>query len=359
MSDMTPEQINAALQAGIITETQARTMRAKAGKSSTSKSTADSNQAVIGNEDDMRFLRSFSDVFISIGLGLLVLGISALAMLMGGGQVFLAAAALVYVMAEYFGRRKRQHLPTLVMALAFLWFIQLGLTGLVFKQGLGGDLTVAFVTCLAMLAFYIRIRLPFCVALIGISLLYLFYAILARIAPDVMASNIGWLLFFGGAVTLSVAMLYDMNDQHRTTRFADNAFWLHLLAAPLIIHGLAVEFVSAKTERIMDMVSVPTLDKGDATIVMIMVIVLAIFGLAINRRALLVSSLGYAGIAIGFLMKDSGMSMTYVVTLTLIILGATVTFLGVGWHQGRDLLLRILPNWKIFPPAFDPDFGKG
>jgi len=359
MTDMTPDQIKAALEAGIIDEAQAEAMRVKSKTSSTATILADdADAAVIGNEDDMRFLRSFSDVFVSIGLGLLVLGIAALALLMGGGQAFLAAAAVVFFMAEYFGRRKRQHLPTLVMALSFLWFIQLGLTGVIIKQGWGGDLTVAFVTFLAMLAFYFRIRLPFCMALIAISLLYLFYAILARIAPDLMKANFGWTLFFGGVVTLIAALIYDINDEHRTTRFADNAFWLHLLAAPLIIHGLAVEFVSANSERVMNLVSVPTLDTGDATIVMIMVAVLAVFGLAINRRALLVSSLGYAGVAIGFLMKDTGLSMTYVVTLTLIVLGAAITFLGVGWHAARNALIKALPNWKIFPPPYVENFKK-
>ena len=33
-------------------------------------------------------------------------------------------------------------------------------------------------------------------------------------------------------------MYYDLSDRTRTTRLADCAFWLHLLAAPLIVHSL-------------------------------------------------------------------------------------------------------------------------
>ena len=68
MTDMTPDQISKALEAGIISDSQAKTMRAKLG-------VADANLAQIGNEDEMRFLRSFSDVFISIGVGIFALSL--------------------------------------------------------------------------------------------------------------------------------------------------------------------------------------------------------------------------------------------------------------------------------------------
>jgi hypothetical protein len=61
---MTPEQIRKALKADIITQEQADVMLA--GKAA-SEAPADS-AAVIGQEDNMRFLRSFSDVFIGLGL---------------------------------------------------------------------------------------------------------------------------------------------------------------------------------------------------------------------------------------------------------------------------------------------------
>ena len=360
---MTPDQIKAALEAGILTQDQAKAMMQKAVKrpgSIQGVSGQDSlNQSVIGNEDDMRFLRSFSDLFIAIGLGLLSMGLFASTMFLGGGGTsFLIPAGIMLVLAEFFGRRRRQHLPTLITALFFLWFTQMGVSGLVKNLDWGGDITIAFVTFLAMLGFYWRIRLPFCMALMAISLLYLFFAVLARIAPDLLASNIGWAILLAGLATLAVAINYDIRDQHRTTRFADNAFWLHLTAAPLIIHGLAIEFVSLKSETLFNFLPAVSLDRGDAAIIMMIVGVLAVFGLAINRRALLVSSLGYAGFALGFLMKDTGLDIGSVVALTFVVLGAAVVFLGVGWHQARNALIKILPKWRIFPPPFDENFGK-
>jgi len=295
-------------------------------------------------------------VFIAIGVGLFAFGLAALAVLFGGGIAFIGAAIIMALMAEYFGKRKRQHLPTLITALAFLIFTQRGVGVVLSDMGLGGSVTVALVTCVAMLAFYLRVRLPFCMALIAISLLYVFFAVATKISPEMMRSHTGWLLLLGGLVTLAVAMMYDMRDKHRTTRFADNAFWLHFTAAPLIIHGLVLEMVRVNTETLFNLIPVPTLDKMDAGLLMLMVFIVTIFGLAINRRALVVSSLGYAGFALGFLMADTGLGFGKVVAMTFLLLGAAIIFLGAGWHRARNALIKVLPNWSIFPEPFDEHF---
>jgi len=89
---------------------------------------------------------------------------------------------------------------------------------------------------------------------------------------------------------------------------------------------------------------------------LVVVIILGIVGLALNRRALLVSSLGYAGFAIMFLFKGSGVGFGTSVTLAFLLLGAAVIFLGAGWHGARNQLIKVLPSWPIFPPAYDVNF---
>jgi len=349
MTDMTPKQITEALEAGIISEAQAKTMRAKAGIS-------DTNLAQIGNEDEMRFLRSFSDVFISIGVGIFAFGLSVFAGLMGGGTSFLLAAAAMWLMAEYFGRKKRAHLPTLITALAFLIFTQRGVHVVLGDMGLGGDIVTALITLGAMLLFYWRIRLPFCIALIALAGLYLAAALVNKVATEFLTAQFGLGLFLSGCVIFAVALAYDMRDKHRTTRFADNAFWLHFLAAPLIIHGLALQTVSLKKDVLFGFVPMVSLGRGDAAIVMVIVAVITLIGLAINRRALIVSSLGYAAFAMGYLFDGTGMGFGTIVAVTFLLLGAAIIFLGAGWHTARNGLLKILPNLPIFPPPFDPDY---
>lgn len=358
---MTPDQIKAALKAGIITQSQADDMLGKAGNASSQAARPiedEGNIAVIGNEENLRFIRGFSDVFIAIGVVLLAIGLSALSALMGGGLVYIGSALVMALMADYFGRKKRAHLPTLITALAFLLFTQKGVGGFLADTGMDSAITTSLITLGAMLLFYWRVRLPFCVALIALSVLSLFYTLLFRLAPDLTNGNVGWFLALGGLATFAVALYYDSKDLHRTTRFSDNAFWLHLAAAPLLIHGLATEAVTMKANMAFGLIPMVDFKESDAAIILIIIGFVTFVGLAINRRALIVSSLGYAAFAIGYLIKNTGLGFGTVITITLLVLGAAIVFLGAGWHHARGALLKILPKWRVFPPPYDPQYQK-
>jgi len=346
-ANMTEPQIQAALDAGIISENQAQLMR-----DNLLSATPSDTLATIGDEDNMRFLRSFSDVFIAIGLILFAFGTAGMASLMGGGVFFIGTAILMGLAAEFFGRRMRAHLPTLILALAFLVFTQRGLNH--FFDG-SSSLT-ALITLIAMTLFYWRIRLPFCMALIASSVLFLLFALLGEFAPALIKNYFGPILALSGVTIFGAALAYDVNDQHRTTRFADNAFWLHFLAAPLIIHGIAIIGVSLKNNTLFGFIPVLSLSTADAIFVLLVVITLTLIGLAINRRALIVSALGYTGFAITSLFVDSGIAIATSLLLALLALGGTIVFLGVGWHGARKHLLKFLPKWRVFPPPFDPNF---
>lgn len=356
-TQMSREQIDAAEAAGILSPKQAKAMRGEVAardpdgtvkRSKTPRAAIDS--PAIGDEDNLRFLRSFGDVFIGVGLVLLALGISAVVAIFGGGPIFLIAAAGAYGLAEYFGRVRRAHFPTLITALAFLVFIQTGLSGLASLNGI----LAALITVAAMAIFYARIRLPFCIALIAIALLYLLFALLGQIAPDLLRHQFGWVLVLSGLVIFATALLYDTQDSHRRTRFADNAFWLHLLAAPLIIHGLVGYAVMEKAELLFDVIPVLSFTQADATIILGATGVITVIGLAINRRALIVSSLGYAGLAIAFLVQQTETNLSSTLAITLVVLGAAIVLLGVAWHPVRNQLIRVLPKWRVFPPPYVP-----
>jgi hypothetical protein len=354
MSQMNEDQIKAALEADIITEKQAEAMRSLRRSAAANKGAANNEGAVIGNEDDMRFVRSFSDVFIAIGIGLFALGLGGVAGLLGGGTSYILAAGVTALMAAYFGKKKRQHLPTLITALAFLLFMHKGLGGLIGADGSG--IMAAVLTLGAMLAYYVFIRLPFCIALIAISLIFLFFALAEQFTPGLLAGNRSWFFVIAGFATLAAAIGYDMRDLHRTTRFADNAFWLHFTAAPLIVHGLAFNAAAAKTELKFGLLPLPDVGSGDMVFLLGVVCALGVLALALNRRALLVSSLGYAGFAIIFLFSSSGVGFGTSIIFALLILGAAVMFLGTGWHAARNQLIKILPKWKIFPPPYIENF---
>ncbi len=340
-TQMTPEQVRKALEAGIITPDQAKSMGVELP--------AGDDTSTIGQEDNMRFLRSFSDVFIGLGLIILMLGLSGLIAMSGGGVLFLAAAAVSAILADYFGRKKRAHFPTLILALAFLIFVQRGLTALIG----GGDILVAFITAAAMGLFYWRIRLPFCIALIALALLYLLFAVLGQIAPGLTKSNLGVVLLLAGLAVFGAALAYDVRDTHRRTRFADNAFWLHFIAAPMIIHGLAVMSVSMKSDVLFGFVPMVSINRADAAVILVIIAFISFVGLAINRRALIVSSLGYGIFALAYLFDGAGMKFGMSVTMAFVALGAAVVFLGAGWHAARNQIIKVLPKWKVFPPPYE------
>src|SRR5690606_17661163 len=119
----------------------------------------------------------------------------------------------------------------------------------------------------------------------------------------------------------ALAMRFDLSDPQRQTRRTDIAFWLHMLAAPLIVHPLVKGFIA---------------NPGGADAALGFVAIL------VDRRAILVSGLSYAGIAFGTLVSGSGF-VDSVVPLTMLVLGALVLLLSAGWRALRGFLLGLMP----------------
>jgi hypothetical protein len=92
---------------------------------------------------------------------------------------------------------------------------------------------------------------------------------------------------------------------------------------------------------------------GSAIGVLVIFAVLGLVAIVIDRRALLVSGLTYAGVAIGYLLSQSveeGMGLS----LTLLLLAALVLGLSAGWRSIRRAILPLLPLGSLqrsIPPA--------
>ena len=148
------------------------------------------------------------------------------------------------------------------------------------------------------------------------------------------AKNIilGFVLLLGIGVFL-FAMWWDGSDRARLTRRADVAFWLHLLAAPMIVHpvftllGLTGGHASI----------------GEGLAVVVLYIVLGITALAIDRRALLVSALAYVLYALQALFREFG-AVELNIALTALLIGSALLLLSAYWHQARAAIVRPLPG---------------
>ena len=136
----------------------------------------------------------------------------------------------------------------------------------------------------------------------------------------------------GGAVFI-FAMGWDISDTRRVTRRSDVAFWLHLLAAPLLMHPLF------KIIGVMD----GDVSTSVAGVILGVFVGITLISLLIDRRALMVSSLAYVLYAMNALFDSFG-TLGQQLGLTGLIVGCSMVLLTAYWDRARTSLLKPLPD---------------
>jgi hypothetical protein len=357
------EDLDAAVTAGILPEAQADALRSFVAL-------RHRTPVRFGMEDErFRFMRGFNDFFFAIGIVLLG---AALVFFTGFDPVYcLAAAVFIWALSELLVRRMRLVLPGILLSVLFVFFTYQAIPANQLIYGsqppylkgldlwpvlLGMNATALSVTIKALIAaaiaglYYWRFRLPFTILLIAASLVLAVLAAslyLMNVRSDAVESAV----FLGcGLSVFAAAMAFDVSDRERVTRRADCAFWLHLLAAPLIVHSL-VSFVAP---------NITVLTDRTAWVLALIILGIALIAILIDRRALLVAALIYAGSLIFYAMTGTNVgqmrndpAQSVMFFTTLFILGASVIVLGIGWHRLRRLLLGHIftPFARFLPPA--------
>jgi hypothetical protein len=351
---MTPEDLRAAVAAGIVSEAQAASLAALANQRA-------GKRAALPQEDEpFEFFRGFSEIFIAIGLVILLSGVTALLAAFGGFALMtlvpLASAGIAWWWAGYFTLKRRMTLPSMVLATAF----GVGITIFVFavlKQGGMDERMMAIVgfsaAAAAMVLWYRRFRLPFSAFLVGLFALGAIYAVTAsasNIATGLAGSGGLQALFdlsespafatatlvFGSFAFLA-GMWFDTRDPHRLGRHSATAFWCHLLAAPALVNTVAVTLLNG----------------GGTGLLAIALILITLLALVIDRRSFLTAAIAYIAIVIGWLMGEGGGTSWVFV---LLVLGAFITAIGTWWVQLRGWVMQKLPD---FPgKASLPPYGS-
>jgi len=139
------------------------------------------------------------------------------------------------------------------------------------------------------------------------------------------------MLLVAGVAMFFFAMRWDMSDLERRTRRSDVAFWLHLAAAPLIAHPVFHMLGVFDGE-----VTGPT-----AAIVIALYLVFAFVALAVDRRALLVSSLIYVLWAMYALFQATG-AVELAAALTALVIGSALLLLSAFWQPVRRRVVGLL-----------------
>lgn len=339
---MTPEDLRAAVAAGILTEAQAASLSALANARSGKRG------AMPAEDEPFEFFRGFSEIFISIGLVILLSGVTALLAWFGGFGLLVAVplitAAIAWWWAGYFTLKRRMTLPSMVLATAFgcglviFAFTILNQGGL--DQRMVGILGFAL-AALGMVLWYRRFHLPFSAFLAGGFVLAAIYALTAS-ASNVagLVSATGYQSLFDlnespafatatlifGIGAFIVGMWFDIRDPHRLGRHSATAFWCHLLAAPALVNTVAVTLLNGS-------------GLGLLAIALLLITVLA---LVIDRRSFLTAAIAYIALVIGWVMGGGdGTQWIFI----LIVLGALITAIGTWWVQLRAWVMRILPDF--------------
>jgi len=278
------------------------------------------------DEEHFRLVTGFNDIFVVIACVLLLLALKWIGEEAAPWLGTLALAGAAWLLAEFFTRKRRMALPSIVLLLAFV--------GGIFKTGVSAFDSLLIASAVAAAAarlHWLRFRVPITVAAGAAAVVACAYALLLKAIPAAIDWTAGILLVSGVAV-FAVAMRWDLSDTQRQTRRSDVAFWLHLLAAPLLVHPVFTTLGVFNAE----------VGLAKALVVVALYIGLALVSLAIDRRALMVSALVYVLYAFTALLKQYGVVSLGFATTALAI-GAALLLLSAFWHPSRSFVLRRLP----------------
>lgn len=325
--------IDGAVAAGAITPDAARGLR---------DHVAAGRQAPAVDEEQFRLLTGFNDIFVSIACALLLAALAGI----GGSIAYVLAPALVaaaaWGLAEYFTRQRRMALPSIVLLLAFVggvagtlgtmianetvadWIkaaspvenVQLAVTG-------GIAAAIGAITAAAAWLHWRRFAVPITVAAGAVAVVAVAVSLILGLIPAARQAIIP-LVLVAGLAMFAFAMRWDMSDRERRTRRSDVAFWLHLAAAPMIAHALFHLLGVFGGE----------MDIGRAVAVLALYVAFALVALAVDRRALLVSSLVYVLYALYTLFVQAG-AVELSAAFTGLVIGSALLLLSAFWRPVR------------------------
>lgn len=352
--------LRSAVEAGAISDEAAHALRVHV---------ASQKDQMPADAEHFRLITGFNDIFVSIGVVIMLLAAVGIGQAIGGaydesyvvrdGLQFMfggaLAAATAWGLAEFFTRKRRMALPSIILLLAFV----LGVAGTTLGAAIAaigpGDGTpdwvggiigagVGIVTAGAAWLHWKRFMVPITIAaLVAAIALTVISLILAAVQPSNGETFVLSLVFVAGLSIFAFAMRWDMSDPSRETRRADVAFWLHLLAAPMLAHPLF---------SLMGVVDGTSSNAAlTAAGVLAIYVLFGIVALAVDRRALLVSALAYVLFALTFLFREFGfVELNF--ALTALIIGSALLSLSAFWSPIRKAVVEKLPgDWRTKLPA--------
>lgn len=338
--------LRAAVSAGILTEAQASQL-----KTLSHSRHLDGSDLAIGDEP-FELFRGFNEIFIIVGLVVLTTG-----WVSGIAAVFvdrianientfvlasLFAAPVIWLLSEYFIRRRRMVGPAIALSLMWTGNALFGfLAGLsqYFMVGQGNFDSVPLPMSLAILAtvvFWLRFKVPFSMAMIAVGafMLAILLAAVQNGTPEEIedlfllssAGPFAWITLIVGLVTFGCAMYFDMSDPHRVTRRSSQGFWLHVVAAPALTNTIALTLFDTGTTAAY-------------LVLALFLTFLACVAIVIDRRSFLITTIGYIMALATAVFETGG------IAFFIVLLGLALLLLGAFWDRIRARLVAAMPTF--------------
>jgi len=312
------EDIASAVAAGVLTEASAEAFRAHVAQRQHSSAV---------DEEHFRLVTGFNDIFVVIACVLLLASLAGIgasyAAFVGGAAV----AAAAWLLAEFFTRKRRMALPSIVLLLAFVGGVFATVFLAIATKEMYGLAVASAIAAAAAWLHWRRFRVPITIAAGAAAVVGFAFALFMWALPDA-DKWLSALSLVAGVVVFAAAMRWDGTDTLRQTRRSDVAFWL----APLLVHPIFT--ILGVTGGHADLTQ--------ALAVVVLYVVIALVSLAVDRRALMVSALTYVLFAFTALLKQFGV-VSLGFAITAFAIGAALLLLSAFWHPTRAFVLGFLP----------------
>ncbi|VAW59885.1 hypothetical protein MNBD_GAMMA11-1939 [hydrothermal vent metagenome] len=272
-------------------------------------------------EEPLKFIRSFGDVFITLGIALLFMAINGAGL---AGYYYLIPVAGFFAVAEWLVRVRKLALPGMAILLVILYFTNKAMT----FESENATLLSLGVLSVTSLLFYLRYKMPFSLLPLAGSLVAM---AIMQIGLDVIEYPFTFAIF--GVLVFATALWFDSRDTKRLSHLSDNAFWLHLLAGPLMVHGLMVTMLTSEQTWL-----------GAEWLIIAFFCGFFLLALLIDRRAILISTQLYMIYALTKLFQNKLTGIEDIMVYILIVLGMFVIYFGAYWYKTRRLVFGFLSD---------------
>jgi hypothetical protein len=297
------------------------------------------------DEEQFRLVSGFNDIFVSIATIILLVAVGSIGTAVDNLLAGLLVVVTAWGLAEFFTRKRHMALPSIILLLAFVGGVagsMAALIELIFNDNLSeraGAIAVAVSALIVVGAAYAhwrRFMVPITIAAgagaVAATVMGLFMAALNP-APDSAEMIIMMMVLVSGLAMFAFAMRWDISDRTRETRRSDVAFWLHLLAAPMIAHPIFWLLGVTSGEG----------NAGAALMVLAVYVIMGIIAIAVDRRAMLVSALAYVLFAMAMLFRTFGL-LELNVAVTALVIGSGLLSLSAFWAPIRRFVVGKLPS---------------